>query len=61
MKNLVAEGYKLIFLTAFNQQLYVNPSKYPGVHFVMAEFSDILEKKMPTNTSTYFTVDADGF
>ena len=59
--SLVAEGYKLIFLTAFNQQLYVNPAKFPGVHIVQAEYVGILDKTMPSNTSTYFTVDADGF
>jgi basic membrane protein A and related proteins len=61
VKSLVAAGYKLIFLTAFNQQLYVNPAKFPGVHIVQAEYVGILDKKMPSNTSTYFTVDADGF
>jgi basic membrane protein A len=61
VKSLVSEGYKLIFLTAFNQQLYVNPAKFPGVHIVQAEYVGILDKKMPSNTSTYFTVDADGF
>ncbi len=61
VKSLVAEGYKLIFLTAFNQQLYVNPAKFPGVHIVQAEYVGILDKTMPSNTSTYFTVDADGF
>jgi len=61
VKSLVAEGYRLIFLTAFNQQLYVNPEKFPGVHIVQAEYVGILDKKMPSNTSTYFTVDADGF
>jgi len=61
VKSLVAQGYKLIFLTAFNQQLYVNPANFPGVHIVQAEYVGILDKKMPSNTSTYFTVDADGF
>ncbi|HWE58083.1 MAG TPA: BMP family ABC transporter substrate-binding protein [Solirubrobacteraceae bacterium] len=61
VKSLVAAGYKLIFLTAFNQQLYVNPAKFPGVHIVQAEYVGILDKTMPSNTSSYFTVDADGF
>ncbi len=37
VSQLVSQGYKLIFLTAFNQQLYVDPTQYPDVHFVQAE------------------------